>query len=65
MDECRETEYRVENLDDQNGIFHLENEFEVPRVRIASCELNPVPNTVHDSSYFTAAQLFPIWKCFA
>ena len=35
MDECGETEYRVENLDDQDEIFHLESGFGVPRVRIA------------------------------
>ena len=36
MDGCGETEYRVENLDDQNKIFYLKSEFGVPRVRIGS-----------------------------
>jgi hypothetical protein len=29
MDECRRTEYRVENFDDQAGILFLEDEFRV------------------------------------
>ena len=29
MDGRGETEYRVENLDDQNGLFRLESEFGV------------------------------------
>ena len=35
MNGCGETEYRVENLDEQDGIFHLKSGFGVPRVRIA------------------------------
>ena len=36
MNGRNETEYRVENLDDQIKIFCLESGFRVPRVRIAS-----------------------------
>ena len=36
MDGCGETEYRVENLDDQDEIFCLESEFRERRVRRAS-----------------------------
>jgi len=35
MNECRETGRRGENIDDQDGIFFLEDEFRVLRVRIA------------------------------
>ena len=36
MNECSETGCKEGNLDDQDGIFYLEYEFGVPRVRIAS-----------------------------
>jgi len=35
MNGCGRTRYREENLADQDRIFYLEDEFRVPRVRIA------------------------------
>jgi len=35
MNGCRRTEYREENLDDQDRIFLLDDENRVARVRIA------------------------------